>query len=152
MKLKLIMWLLAASEEEDDDNLTGVFGLPGMSGVGFSFGVDRLYDVMEALDLFEEDKKTTTQVLIVHFDRSSFWHGLSVLTRLRKEGINSEIYPESIKLKKQLTYANKNKIPYVLVIGSEEIKTGNYSLKEMITGKQETLSLDDIISNIKTES
>ena len=131
------------------DNLTGVFGLPGMSGVGFSFGVDRLYDVMEALNLFEENKKTTTQVLIVHFDRTSFLHGLSLLSQLRKEGINSEIYPESIKLKKQLTYANKNAIPYVLVVGSEEVKTRKYAFKQMITGEQYTVSLPDIINNVK---
>jgi histidyl-tRNA synthetase len=130
------------------DNLTSVFGLEGMSGIGFSFGIDRLYDVLEALELFPDAQQVVTQVLIVHFDKSTQDHGLGLLQAFRKENISCEIYPDLTKLKKQLNYANKNNIPYVVVVGEEEVKTRKYTLKNMHKGEQKQLSLQQIIEEL----
>lgn len=127
------------------DNLTGVFGLPGVSGVGFSFGVDRIYDVLEALGLFPEHKRALTKVMVAYFGEKEKIAGLRVLGELREAGISSEIYPEKVKLKKQFNYADKKNIPFVIVIGSEEIETGVLTLKDMKTGKQEMVALGDTI-------
>ncbi|MEQ8925442.1 MAG: histidine--tRNA ligase [Fulvivirga sp.] len=131
------------------DDLTGVFGLSGTSGVGFSFGIDRLYDCLEELNLFKENTQTFSQVLIVHFDEDSMNYGLSVLSELRSNGIKSEIYPDQTKLKKQFSYADKKNIPYTITIGSEEIKSGKLALKDLHSGNQESLSVDEIISKLK---
>jgi len=134
------------------DDLTGSFGLPNVSGIGFSFGVDRLYVVLEELKLFPEGRLTTTAVMITNFDEESEKYSLNVLTKLRSAGINSEIYPQQAKLKKQMDYANKKSIPYVILIGSEEIKTGKLTLRDMNSGEQEQLKPEEIIgklSNIK---
>ncbi len=131
------------------DNLTGVFGLPDVPGVGFSFGVDRIYDVLEELDLFPKDNLVTTQLMIVNFDEASETHGLGLLAQLRNAGIKSEIYPNSAKLKKQMNYANKKAIPFVLMVGSEEISSGIYSLKNMETGEQLKLTIDQVIEQMK---
>ena len=127
------------------DDLTGVFGLPGVSGVGFSFGVDRLYDALDELKLFPEEAEESSQVLIAHMDESSMTYGLEALKEIRNEGIASEIYPDITKLKKQLDYANKKKIPFVIVIGSEEINTGELTFKNMKTGEQQKLTLKEIL-------
>lgn len=127
------------------DNLTGVFGLPGVSGVGFSFGVDRLYDAMEELKLFRQEAQISTKVLVTYFDEESKRYGLKVLQTLRESGIASEIYPDTVKIQKQLDYANKKMIPFTIVIGSEEIKTGMLVLKNMQTGEQRKLSTENII-------
>ncbi|GAB1444825.1 histidine--tRNA ligase [Flammeovirgaceae bacterium] len=127
------------------DNLTGVFGLEGVSGVGFSFGVDRLYDAMDELNLFPEDTEQSSKVLIAHFDEKAMLYGLKALKALRSDGIASEIYPDISKLKKQLDYANKKKIPYVIVIGSDEMKSGVLTFKNMKTGEQQPLTLDEIL-------
>lgn len=127
------------------DNLTGVFGLDGVSGVGFSFGVDRLYDAMDELNLFPEETEESTKVLIAHFDKEAMLYGLNALNALRREGIAAEIYPDNSKLKKQLDYANKKKIPYVVVIGSDEMKSGKLTFKHMKTGEQQQLTLDEIL-------
>jgi histidyl-tRNA synthetase len=132
------------------DNLTGVFGLPGVSGVGFSFGVDRLYDAMEELKLFPQEAQISTQVLITHFDEESKFYGLKVLQTLRDNGIASEIYPDSVKIQKQLDFANKKMIPFTLVIGSEEVKSGLLTLKNMKAGEQTKKQLSEIVSTIKT--
>jgi histidyl-tRNA synthetase len=132
------------------DNLTGVFGLPGVSGVGFSFGVDRLYDAMEELKLFPQEAQISTQVLITHFDEESKLYGLKVLQTLRDNGIASEIYPDSVKIQKQLDFANKKMIPFTLVIGSEEVKSGMLTLKNMKAGEQTKKQLSEIVSIIKT--
>ena len=132
------------------DNLTGVFGLPGVSGVGFSFGVDRLYDAMEELKLFPLEAQISSQVLIAHFDIESKLYGLKVLQSLRDNGIASEIYPDSIKIQKQLDYANKKLVPYTIVIGSEEVKSGMLALKDMKTGEQQKKSIGEIISLINS--
>ncbi|NBA89220.1 histidine--tRNA ligase [Emticicia sp. CRIBPO] len=131
------------------DNLTGTFGMPGLSGVGISLGVDRIFDVMEELQLFpEQATQATTKVMITNFDEECRNAGLPVLTRLRAAGINAEIYPESVKLKKQFDYANKKNIPYVLIIGSEEIITQTYSLKNMVTGEQSQVSVEQLIEKL----
>ncbi len=127
------------------DNLTGVFGLEGVSGVGFSFGVDRLYDAMDEMNLFPEDTEQSSKVLIAHFDEKAMIYGLKALKELRREGVAAEIYPDSSKLKKQLDYANKKKIPYVIVIGPDEMKSGTLTFKNMKTGEQEPLTLDEIL-------
>ena len=132
------------------DNLTGNFGLPDVSGVGISFGVDRLYDAMEELQLFPKEAQISSSVMIVHFDEETFRYGLKVAYELRQNGIATEIYPDQAKLKKQLDYANKKMIPFVIVIGSDEIKDGLLTIKNMDKGEQEKLSLIDIVKKLKT--
>jgi len=127
------------------DNLTGTFGVPGISGVGISFGVDRIYDVMEELNLFPENQTISTQVMISNFDKEAFTYGLSVLPKLREAGLNAEMYPDSVKLKKQLDYADRKNIPYVLLIGSEEMNTGQLTLKNMKTGEQQKGTIEELI-------
>jgi histidyl-tRNA synthetase len=127
------------------DNLTGVFGLEGVSGVGFSFGVDRLYDVMDELEIFPENNLDKTKVLITHFDEKGFDYGLQILQKLRSAGISSELFPETGKIKKQLTYADKKQIPFVIVLGDNEIQQSNISLKNLSSGLQETVSLEKAI-------
>jgi histidyl-tRNA synthetase len=131
------------------DNLTGVFGMPGMSGVGISFGVDRIYDVMEELKLFPEENLSATQVLLISFDEATEQHALGMLSRIRKAGISAEIYPDRVKLKKQFAYADKKDIPFAVVVGSEEMKQQAYGLKNLRSGQQETLALPEIIERLK---
>ncbi|MFP4091104.1 MAG: histidine--tRNA ligase [Cyclobacteriaceae bacterium] len=131
------------------DNLTGVFGMPGMSGVGISFGVDRIYDVMEDLQLFPEQQEESTRVLLISFDDETQKHALSLLAAIRRAGLSAEIYPDQVKLKKQFAYADKKNIPFTLVVGSEEMKSGRYGLKELKSGEQQSLGLDEIIARLK---
>lgn len=127
------------------DNLTGVFDPKDKnSGVGISFGVDRLYDVMEELKLFPNDAQVSSKVLICYFDESAKRYGLNVLKELRQHGIASEIYPDGLKIQKQLDYANKKMIPYAIVIGSEEVTSGTLALKNLKTGEQQKLNLTEI--------
>lgn len=130
-------------------DLTGIFGLPNTSGVGVSFGADRIYDVMEELNLFPEALSSSTQVLFVNFGDKEAAYCLSILERLRDEGIASELYPDSAKLKKQLKYADQKKIPAVLMVGEEEMRTGKLSLKNMISGEQEKLEVDALMQKLK---
>ena len=130
------------------DDLTGVFGMPGISGVGFSFGVDRIYDVMEELALFPENLNTTTEVLIAHFDKESYQYGLGILNELRTNDISSELYPDLAKIKKQFSYANKKGIPFVIVIGSEEMSSGQLTIKDLESGKEEKGRIEDIINKL----
>ena len=131
------------------DNLTGTFGVPGLSGVGISLGVDRIYDVMEELNLFPENQSTSTKVMLSNFDEEGFNFGLSVLPKLRGAGINAEMYPDPVKLKKQMDYADRKNIPFVILIGSEEIQSGRFSLKNMKTGEQHKVSIEEIIEILK---
>jgi histidyl-tRNA synthetase len=131
------------------DNLTGMFGMPGVSGVGFSFGVDRIYDVLEELQLFPASSEVGTKVLIVQFDKEAERYALPLLQKLRDAGIASELYPEAAKLKKQMSYADQKKIPFVLLIGSEEMASGKLKLRDMQTGEQDELYIDDIIAQLK---
>ena len=130
------------------DNLTGNFGMPDVSGVGISFGVDRLYDAMEELQLFPKEAQISSTVMIAHFDEETMRYGLKVAHELRQNGIATEIYPDQTKLKKQLDYANKKMIPFVIVIGSDEIKDGQLTIKNMEKGEQEKLSLNDIVKKL----
>ncbi|MFY0593074.1 histidine--tRNA ligase [Roseivirga sp.] len=131
------------------DNLTGVFGMSGVSGVGISFGIDRIYDTLEELELFPDNQAQATKVLITNFDKASENKAVQILGQLRKSNISSEIFPESTKLKKQMTYADKKSIPYVIMVGSREIETGVYTLRNMINGEQDALDLDSLISKLK---
>lgn len=132
------------------DNLTASFGdKENLSGVGFSFGVDRLYDVLDELNLFPKEAQISSTVLVCHFDEASRQYGIGALTALRTAGIAAEVYPDVAKIKKQLDYANKKMIPFTVVIGSDEIKTGLLPLKNMETGVQEKLTIDQIITNLK---
>ena len=131
------------------DNLTQAFGdKENLSGVGFSFGVDRIYDAMEELKLFPKKAQMSTKAIVCHFDEQSFRYGLNVLSSLRNAGIRSEIYPDVSKIKKQLDYANKKQIPYALVIGSDEVSTGLIALKNLETGEQEKFYLEAIIQQL----
>jgi histidyl-tRNA synthetase len=131
------------------DNLTGVFGLPGVPGVGFSFGVDRLYDVLEELDLFPTDRMEGTQLLLAHFDQAGFDYALKCLPILRDAGIRTELYPEVCKLKKQLEYASKKDLPFVGICGDEEIATQTLAVKALATGIQQTLTLNEVIAKLQ---
>lgn len=133
------------------DNLTGVFGMEGMSGVGISFGLDRIYDVLEELNLFPASLTQSSDLLISHFDETCMKHGLKLLRHLRNEAIRAEIFPDTAKMKKQFNYADKKEIPYVLVIGSEEMAEGKYSLKNMKDGSQNMLSIDEITQLLKSK-
>jgi histidyl-tRNA synthetase len=131
------------------DNLTGMFGLPNVSGVGFSFGVDRIYDVMEELQLFDKTVASGTKILISNFDKAAEIYSLPILQKLREAGIAAELFPEASKLKKQMTYADNKGIPFVLLIGSQEMESGNLNLKNMQTGEQESLTLEEILAKLK---
>lgn len=131
------------------DNLTGVFGLPDVSGVGFSFGVDRLYDVLEELELFPEESLASTKILLIHFDQKGFEYGLKVLSQLRKEGIKAEIYPDLAKVKKQFDFASKKGIPFVGICGDQEIESGTLALKNIESGNQESVAIEEVVSLLK---
>ncbi len=128
------------------DDLTGMFGLSDLTGVGISFGADRIYDVLEELKLFPENTSQSTKVLISNFDYEAENYALTLLQQLRNAGISAEIYPSSAKLKKQMSYADDKNIPFVILIGSEEMETGFLSLKNMKTGEQQKLSKQQIIA------
>lgn len=130
------------------DNLTGVFGLKGMSGVGISFGIDRIYDVLDELQLFPAAAEVSTQVLIINFGTAEQPHALKLLGQLRAAGIRAELYPDAAKMRKQMDYANKKGVPYVILLGEEEIKEEKLTLKNMHTGSQEKLSLQEALSFI----
>ena len=132
------------------DNLTGVFGLPDVSGVGISFGLDRIYDVLEELQLFPAELTQSVDVLIVHFDETCFTAGLKMVTQLRQNGISADIYPESVKIKKQFNYADKVNARNTLVIGSEELSSGKFKLKDMKTGNQMEMTIEQIISSLQS--
>lgn len=131
------------------DDLTGVFGMPGVSGVGISFGVDRIYDVMEGLGLFPEENLAGTQVLFISFDQETEKHALGLLSKVRKAGISAEIYPDQVKLKKQFAYADKKNIPYTIVVGAEEMQKRAYGLKNLKSGEQENLTIEEIIGRLR---
>ena len=130
------------------DDLTGIFGLKDMSGVGVSFGADRIYDVLNELDSFPKSATRGTKVMIVNFGTDEASFSLGLLTKLRKAGISSELFPDSAKLKKQMTYANKNQIQYVMMVGANEIEAGIFTLKNMETGEQQSLSIEQIIETL----
>ena len=128
------------------DNLTGVFGLTGVSGVGISFGADRIFDVLNQLELYPANAVQTTQVLFVNFGEQEENYILPVSKQLRSMGVRTEVYPEAAKMKKQMSYADDKKIPFVVIVGENEIKENRYSLKDMITGEQKSVSLQELIA------
>ena len=131
------------------DNLTGVFGLDNVSGVGISFGADRIYDVLNQLDLYPEATRTTTKVLFVIFGEAEATASLKHIKNLRASGISAEIFPESSKMKKQMGYANDNGIPFVAIIGETELANGTIMLKDMNLGTQQPLTIDEVIEKLK---
>jgi len=132
------------------DDLTGIFGLDGVSGVGVSFGADRIYDVLLQLERFPERGALDTQLLFVNFGEKEVLHILPILGRLRKSNIASELYPDQAKMKKQLTYADKRNIPFVALVGEQEITDGVVTLKEMGTGNQQRLTPEELIEKLSS--
>lgn len=131
------------------DNLTGVFGMPGTSGVGISFGADRIYDVLNALDLYPKDTLASTKVLFINFGEKEGAQSLQYVMKLRANGIPAEIYPDSTKMKKQMSYANDKNVAYVAMVGETEMANGTIALKCMETGEQENLTINEVISKLK---
>lgn len=131
------------------DDLTGLFGLKGLSGVGISFGIDRIYDVMEELNLFPPQLETGSKVMLLNFGGENEQYGLTVLSNLREQGIAAEMYPDAVKFDRQMKYANKRNIPFVLLPGDEEREKQRVSLKNFTTGEQKMLSVQEVISLLK---
>ncbi len=128
------------------DNLTGVFGMPGVSGVGISFGADRIFDVLNQLDLYPKEAVNGTQLLFINFGRKEAAFALEVLLQVRAAGIRAELYPDACKMKKQMSYANSNAVPFVALVGEDEMNAGKVTLKNMATGEQKLLSPQELIS------
>ena len=131
------------------DNLTGIFGMPGLSGVGISFGVDRIYDVLDALQLYPENSLRTSQLLFINFGELETAYCLPIVAQARKAGIRTEMYPDAVKMKKQMAYANAKQIPFVALAGSGEIAEGKVTLKNMLTGEQQLLSPSELIACVR---
>lgn len=131
------------------DDLTGIFGLPEVSGVGISFGADRVYDVMSELKLFPEENSETSKVMFVNFGEEEEKFCLKLVQEIRKEGISAELYPDSVKMKKQMKYADQKSIPTVVLIGQDEIKTGLFTTKNMKSGEQQKVNLKELIAILK---
>ena len=128
------------------DNLTGIFGMPGISGVGISFGVDRIYDVLNALDAYPKDATNGTRLLFINFGNSETAYCMPVAAKARQAGIRTEVFPDAAKMKKQMSYANAKQIPFVALAGENEISEGKFTLKNMQTGEQQLLSPDELIN------
>jgi len=133
------------------DDLTGMFGLKDLTGVGISFGADRIYDVMEELKLFPETTNHSTQILICCFDKDGEKYALPLLQQLRAKNINAELYPAGAKIKKQMEYANNKQIPYTILIGSDEMQSGLLTFKDMTTGEQEKLTAEQVLETINKQ-
>ena len=130
------------------DNLTGIFGMPGLSGVGISFGADRIFDVLNQLDLYPTEAMSRTKVLFVNFGEAEADYCLKVLQEVRAAGISAEIFPDSVKMKKQMSYANAKQILYVALVGESEMASGQITLKNMDTGEQKQLSIHELIATL----
>lgn len=130
------------------DDLTSSFGMKDMSGIGVSFGAERIYDVMEELDLFPKDVTQSTQVILLSFDEDALVHASQLANELREANIATEVYPSAAKMKKQMKYANERGIPYVIVIGSQEMESGSYKLKNMLSGDQQEMDIASIINTL----
>lgn len=128
------------------DNLTGIFGMPGLSGVGISFGVDRIYDVLETLDLYPKDSLQTSRVLFINFGERETAYCMPIIAQVRAAGIRAELYPDAAKMKKQMSYANQKQIPFVVLAGTGEIEQGRVTLKNMETGEQQLLTPDELVT------
>ena len=131
------------------DNLTGIFGMPGISGVGISFGVDRIFDVLNALDCYPKDAVNGTQLLFINFGEKETAYCLPVVAKAREAGIRTEIFPDATKMKKQMSYANAKQIPFVALAGENEMAAGKLTLKNMLTGDQQLVSAEELVSAVK---
>ena len=131
------------------DNLTGIFGLPGLSGVGISFGADRIYDVLNQLDLYPQEATSATRLLFINFGEREAAHCLKLASACRRAGIATEVYPDSVKMKKQMAYANAQQVPFVALVGETEMNEGRIALKDMVSGEQSILSLEEVIERLQ---
>lgn len=131
------------------DNLTGVFGMEGVSGVGISFGADRIYDVLNQLNLYPESSRQSSQLMFVNFGEKEVEYLLPIISKARQAGIRTEIYPETVKMKKQMSYADAKQIPYVALVGETEMEKNIINLKNMATGEQQLLTIEELISQMK---
>ena len=134
------------------DNLTGIFGMPGLSGVGISFGADRIYDVLNQLDLYPKDSVTSTQVLFINFGDKETTYCLPIINMVRAQGVRAEIFPDSAKMKKQMSYANAKQIPFVVLAGENEMNAGKVTLKNMETGEQQLLTPDELAAALSVKA
>ena len=132
------------------DNLTGIFGMPGISGVGISFGVDRIVDVLNALDCYPKDAVNGTQLLFINFGEKETAYCLPAVAKAREAGIRTEIFPDSSKMKKQMSYANAKQIPFVVLAGENEMAEGKFTLKNMLTGNQQLVTTEELIDIVKS--
>ena len=132
------------------DNLTGIFGMPGISGVGISFGVDRIFDVLNALDCYPKDAVNGTQLLFINFGEKETAYCLPAVAKAREAGIRTEIFPDSSKMKKQMSYANAKQIPFVVLAGENEMAEGKFTLKNMLTGNQQLVITEELIDIVKS--
>ena len=132
------------------DNLTGIFGMPGISGVGISFGVDRIFDVLNALDCYPKDAVNGTQLLFINFGEKETAYCLPAVAKAREAGIRTEIFPDSSKMKKQMSYANAKQIPFVVLAGENEMAEGKFTLKNMLTGNQQLVTTEELIDIVKS--
>ncbi|MBQ6063768.1 MAG: histidine--tRNA ligase [Prevotella sp.] len=130
------------------DNLTGIFGLPGLSGVGISFGADRIYDVLNALDLYPKEAVNGTKVLFINFGEKETAYCFPIVSELRKAGVSTEIYPDAVKMKKQMSYANAKQVPFVVLVGEDEMAAGKVTLKDMETGEQSQVDVNELIEKV----
>ena len=130
------------------DNLTGIFGMPGLSGVGISFGADRIYDVLTQLDLYPAATQAGAQLLFINFGPAEAAHCLRLAAATRRAGIATEVYPDAVKMKKQMAYANAHHVPFVALVGEQEMAEGKVALKDMNTGEQTSLTLEELIGRI----
>jgi histidyl-tRNA synthetase len=133
------------------DNLTGVFGMDGVSGVGISFGADRIYDVLNQMNLFNDIKVSSTEVLLVNFGEATSLYARKILDVLHSLNVRSELYPDAVKLKKQISYANAKKIPYIIIAGEDEINNDSLTIKIMSSGEQKSIPLKELGSFVKEE-
>lgn len=131
------------------DNLTGIFGMPGLSGVGISFGADRIYDVLGQLDLYPQETQSGVQLLFINFGAAEAAHCLRLAAQARLAGIATEVYPDSVKMKKQMSYANAHNVPFVALVGETEMAEGRITLKNMTTGDQQSLTFEEAVKAIK---
>ena len=131
------------------DNLTGIFGMPGLSGVGISFGADRIYDVLGQLDLYPQETQNGVQLLFINFGAAEAAHCLRLAAQARLAGIATEVYPDSVKMKKQMSYANAHNVPFVALVGETEMAEGRITLKNMTTGEQQSLTIEEAVKAIK---
>ena len=131
------------------DNLTGIFGLPGLSGVGISFGADRIYDVINQLDLYPQEATSATRLLFINFGEREAAHCLKLASACRRAGIATEVYPDSVKMKKQMAYANAQQVPFVALVGETEMNEGRIALKDMVSGEQSILSLEEVVERLQ---